>query len=148
MTVVTPRSEGATLPAPGKIVELGAVTIANAGEPCAVLVSSLAEQPLNAAGRLLMIVPTHALNTGLTFTDASTTTLVSLGRLPMLMRTAKITVTLRNENAGRLKLWALAPNGARVEAIPVEVAGDRVTAIIDTGALAHGPTPYFEWAMR
>ncbi|MHB1158221.1 MAG: hypothetical protein ACYC26_15460 [Phycisphaerales bacterium] len=148
MTVVTPRSQGAVLARKDQTVVLDRLTLTSHDAPAAVLVSSLTDQPIEHGNRLLMLVATDALNTDMTFTDHTRTELVEIGRLPVLLRTAKLTISLQHDHPDQLTLWALAPNGTRTEQIPLKIQGDRVIAVIDTATLLSGPTPYFEWIAK
>ncbi|MHB1158276.1 MAG: hypothetical protein ACYC26_15740 [Phycisphaerales bacterium] len=148
MIVNTPRSQGATLAKKGQTVTTDQLELTCQGAPAAVLVSSLTDQPLRQSDRLLLIIATDALNTDMTFTDRTRTELVKQGRMPILMRTTKLTVSLQHDHPDRLTLWALAANGTRVEQVSLRIEGNRATATIDTAALKNGPTPYFEWTTR
>ncbi|MHB1158657.1 MAG: hypothetical protein ACYC26_17680 [Phycisphaerales bacterium] len=148
MIVNTPRSQGAALARSDRPVALDAVTLTLHAAPAGVLVSSLTDQPIERSDRLLMIVATDALNSDMTFTDRTRTEVVARGRMPILSRTTKLTVSLQHEHPDRLTLWALAANGTRVEQVSLRIEGNRATATIDTAALKNGPTPYFEWTTR
>ncbi|PAW78310.1 MAG: hypothetical protein B9S32_07195 [Verrucomicrobia bacterium Tous-C9LFEB] len=142
--VSTPLSAGGTLP-PGESVQIGTVTARNLGTNHATLfVGSLTRQPLAESDRLVLLIATDAVNSGMSFTDASRRKLVAIGTAPVLSQVARVQFQLRYQRPAALKLWALAANGERREEIPLTVDKDGITATLDTGKLAHGPTPYFE----
>lgn len=142
--VTTPLSVGGTLPA-GETIELGAATGRNLGTSHATLfVGSLTRQPLVDSERLVLLIATDAVNSGMTFADATHRRLVALGTVPVLSQVARVQIRLRHNRPAALKVWALSASGERREEIPLTVDKESVTALIDTAKLAHGPTPYFE----
>ncbi|PAW79758.1 MAG: hypothetical protein B9S32_00075 [Verrucomicrobia bacterium Tous-C9LFEB] len=142
--VVTSKSLGVSLPQGGPEMKLGPVQVRNLGVDATFFVGSLTAQPVPESSRLLLVVGTDALNTGMTFTDERKLKLVSLGTFPALLRVAKVQFSLTHQQANRLKMWALSANGQRREEIPLTVSGQTVSALIDTAILTNGPTPYFE----
>ncbi|PAW79475.1 MAG: hypothetical protein B9S32_02750 [Verrucomicrobia bacterium Tous-C9LFEB] len=145
--VVTPQSEGANLPEGMPLVQLGALSVRNLGDAgMTVFIGSLKSQPVKESSRLLLIVAADALNSGMVFDDHYRHKLLQLGTQPVLARVARMEFRLQHRNPARLKLWALSATGERREELPLKVDKDSVTALIDTGKLKDGPTPYFELA--
>ncbi|MHB1158436.1 MAG: beta-galactosidase [Phycisphaerales bacterium] len=141
--VLTPYSEGGTL-LPNAHMKLNAMSVDNQQTPLAVFLGALDHQPLRRSHRMLLLVACDALNSDMAFLNSRRQMLKDAGRMPVLSRTATLRVTIQHQNPGQLALWALAPNGTRVQRIPLQVQGDTVTAMIDTGTLKDGPTPFFE----
>ena len=103
-------------------VHLGAVRIESCSVPAAVTVASLSkEQAIPEAKRMLLVFSTDALNNGVRFKDERRRVLEKLGTLPVLWRTGKLSLSIRNAAAGSPKLYALALNGERREELPVRV---------------------------
>ncbi len=136
-TVVTPRSQGATVPA---FLADGTATPATMEPPLlpdlriesrpapvlrssfGVLVTSRSpdlEKTVRTSERLLLIVSTDAINTEQTFADyrrlsqLTTSLEKGWGRIPVLLRRANMELRLRNDNAATLKVYPLMPNGQR-----------------------------------
>jgi hypothetical protein len=109
-----------------------------------VYAGSLTELPLATSRRILLLLVTDALNSGMTFTDSKRHQLVALGQSPVLMRIIQADIVLHNSAPGKAHLWALGANGERAEEIPLSEKDGSLIARIDTGGLHNGPTPYFE----
>jgi hypothetical protein len=142
--VTTPMSQGGSLFPGDPGIQLPNLSAKLTGADGAVFAGSLTDKPLGTSPRILLLIVTDALNTGMTFEDATRRTIVNLGGGPALMRVVQADISLRTTAAGKPHLWALAANGERVEEIPTTHTDGVVSARIDTGALSHGPTPYFE----
>lgn len=149
ITVVTPYSQGTCLAQAGMEAELPAFRVKNNGAPASVFLGALGQkpQPLEESSRMLFLVATDALNSGMTFTDDEKRKIVAPGTLPILVRTAKVQAFVRHQKAAQLKLWALGYSGKRVEEIPLTVEKGGVSFAIDTSKLKNGPTPFFELAV-
>ncbi len=145
ISVSTPMSQGGNLSSAKKVLKLPELDARLNGAEGTVFAGSLTDQPLATSSRILLLVVTDALNSGMTFADADFHKLVNLGTPPVLMRVAQAEVALRNRGTGTPHLWALAPTGERTEEIPLTVQDGSVAARIDLGALRNGPTPYFEF---
>ncbi|MHB1158180.1 MAG: beta-galactosidase [Phycisphaerales bacterium] len=141
--VVTPTSEGGTVMTNAKM-KLDVLSVDNPGAPAAVFLGALDHQPLQQSRRLLLLVAGDALNTDMTFLNSRRQVLKDLGRMPVLSRVLRLRISIAHQNPDQLTLWAMAFNGTRVQRIPLQVQGDTVTAMIDTGTLKGGPTPFFE----
>jgi hypothetical protein len=143
MKVITPRTEAtAFAEVPGK---LDALSVQKASAPALVSASSLDGAALEKSRRILLILASDARNSGMQFADKNDEELVRLGGMPILLRNIRVELALRHGNPAGLSLYALKLNGARGQKIPITVLdGASATFILDTGALAAGPTTYFE----
>lgn len=120
-TVVSPRSEGFVLPenfsADGAFAKAKAV-----GTHMKVFVSSLDALPLAKSRRLLIINISHVKNSGMRYADGTKTLLKSYGSSPVLVRRGTTELELRRDFAG-FSLYALSPDGSRIEKIPFKNSG-------------------------
>ena len=71
-------------------------------------------------------------------------TLTALGKLPVVIQTATVKLTLANSNAAQLKVYSDTLAGKRGDAIAVEHTANSISFTLDTSKLSHGPTTYFE----
>lgn len=143
LRVVTPKSEAVVFDDPEKII-LDRLTVDQADGPALVSVSSLDGQSLDASKRMLVILATDARNSGMGFSDAAETTLLDLGKKPVLIKTAVVRLKLKNQHAAKLKVYSNTLRGRRGDAIPVVQESDGISFVLDTARLSHGPTTYFE----
>jgi len=143
LTVITPNTEAVVFDMPEPIT-LNNLQIEQADSPALVSVSSMDGQPLQASKRMLVILATDARNSGMRFSDAAETTLLDLGKKPVLIRTAVVKLKLKTQNAAQLKVFSNTLRGKRGDAIPVVQEADGISFILDTAKLSHGPTTYFE----
>jgi hypothetical protein len=72
--------------------------------------------------------------------------MINRGTSPVLMRTGKLTVTLKNISSQKMALYALGFDGARREELPMRVENDTLHINLNTAVLKNGPTPFFELA--
>jgi hypothetical protein len=143
--VITPRMEGACLDpqtASGP-VRLGQLTIESTSVAAAVTAIAVDDRPLAESRRILLVYATDALNSGMTFTSPEREMLVALGKLPILLRTGLLKVTLTGRHAASLKVWALGLDGRRMEVIAAPAIGETLPVTVDTGRLK-SVTPFFE----
>ena len=94
---------------------------------------------------MLLVYATDALNSRMAFTSPQREELVGLGKLPVLMRTGNLKLTIKNPHAAAINAWALGLDGRRVEPIGVTRQGDALTLSID-GRRLKSATPFFELA--
>ena len=94
--------------------------------------------------RLLAVVNTDALNSGMTFTDASRYRLVAIGEAPVLMQTGRFRLKIRNRVLRNPAVYALKLNGTRAGRIPAGYENGEIVLDLDTARLPSGPTPFFE----
>ncbi len=143
LTVVTPNTEAVVFDTPEPIT-LDNLTVEQADGPALVSVSSMDGKPLQASKRMLVILATDARNSNMRFADASETTLLDLGKKPVLIKTARIRLKLKNQNAAQLKIFSNTLRGKRGDMIPLTQVSDSISFLLDTAKLSHGPTTYFE----
>jgi len=143
LTVITPNTEAVVFDTLEPI-SLDNLTVEQADGPALVSVSSMDGKPLQASKRMLVILATDARNSGMRFADAAETTLLDLGKKPVLIKTAKIKLKLKNQNAAQLKVFSNTLRGKRGDVIPLTYQADSISFVLDTAKLSHGPTTYFE----
>ncbi|MES1987701.1 MAG: hypothetical protein V4440_06655, partial [Pseudomonadota bacterium] len=68
---------------------------------------------------MLVVLSTDARNTGMRFSDAAETTSTDLGGAPVLIRSAKIKLGLKNINKSKLKVFSTNLRGQRKDPIKV-----------------------------
>ena len=83
----------------GATSTLPAISITATSVDAAITVHALDEQPIVSAKRLLVVIATDALNSGMAFTDATRTGLLSIGNAPCLVRAGKFSLTVSNTHA-------------------------------------------------
>lgn len=146
MTINTPRYQGMCGEEKAK-AELKDVSIEILKTRGIVSVASLRkDRTIADADRLLVVYATNALGNNMTFTGSDMIKCLSYGGNPTLIETGKICFTLRNRNAGKLKLYPLLMNGKRLAPLKTNVSGDLLTAEIDTAAIPETPALFFELA--
>lgn len=143
LSVVTPNTEAVVFDSPEPIT-LHNLKVEQADGPALISVSSMDGQPLNASKRMLVILATDARNSGMRFSDTAETTLLDLGKKPVVIRAATIKLKLKNQNAAKLEVFSNTLRGKRGDAIPVNQETDGISFVLDTASLSHGPTTYFE----
>ncbi len=147
LRVVTPRLEGVCLDpetAPGGVT-LGQLTIETTSIPASVTAIAVDDRPLAESRRILLVYATDALNSGMSFTSPERETLLALGKLPVLLRTGRLKVTLTGRHVAGMKVWALGLDGRRTEAIPTAADAHSLSVTLDTTRL-RTVTPFFELA--
>jgi len=142
LKIVTPRSEAVTLES-GKGESVGQLEVVNTSAPSLVAACAVDQEQLAESGRVVLIYSTEAVNSGMEL-SADRTTLVKLGGLPVLAKTGKLDVKLKNVNGAAMSLYALGFDGSRRERLPLTFKDGVLTVSIDTAALKDGPTPFFE----
>ena len=143
MKVVTPRTEAVALEN-NKGETLQQLKVINTDVSALVAVSSMDGRVLADSKRIVLVYSTEIANTDMEL-SGDRVTLIKLGRLPVLMKTGRLCITLKNANPQNLSLYALGLNGVRMEKLPVKV-NDRseIVIVLDTSTLKNGPTPFFE----
>lgn len=145
-TVDAPRLQGACIDPQAGVgpVQLSSISVESVSAMGCVAAVAVDDLALGESNRILLLYITDALNSGMSFTDATRETLVDIGDRPTLMRAGNLKLAIENRNASRLRLWALGMDGTRKQELPVSAEGNRLTVAIDVGKLEGGPTPYFE----
>ena len=99
---------GSTLPR-----TLGSVIVTQLDDHCSVFVASLDGQPISTSTRLLIGLAADAQNTGMTFTDAGRTEIVTSGDYPVQVIDATAALTVALTKPQEFKLYRLLRNGSR-----------------------------------
>lgn len=143
MTVITPRLEGAIIKkdVPVKMTQL---EISSCSKPASIVVASLDKnQSLEHAKRLLLIFATNALNSDMVFENSSMSLMVEVGKLPVLMETAKLAMKLKSAQNTAPVVYALNMDGTRAESVPASFSNNSLSLVLDTSTLKYA-TPFFE----
>lgn len=145
LDVVTPRLEGTTLKE-DKPRKLAALTVDSVSCPAAVtVIAKHADRTVATDDSLLLVINTDALNSGMTFSDASRCKLVAIGGSPVLVQSGKFRLRIHNGTLRNPVVHALKWNGVRADRIPVRWENGELILEIDTAKLPEsGPTPFFE----
>ncbi|MBC2595882.1 hypothetical protein H5P28_16580 [Ruficoccus amylovorans] len=141
-TVITPKTEAVAMLA-GNNRQLGALTINSTDANGLFGLTAVDNIPLVESGRLVLVVATEVVNTGMELTSDRVTS-INLGTAPVLMKTVNFSISLSNQAADQLRCFALRIDGERLQELPLTVGDGHVTLEVDTAALADGPTPFFE----
>lgn len=120
MVLDTPRTAGGYAPS-GETVRTAAADFAIGGgaEGATVWISSLDDQPIVASRRLLLTHLTDLQNTEIRYAERARQTLLAWGRLPHLVRSGEVRVTLRRDGGELPKVYVLATSGRRLRELPV-----------------------------
>ncbi len=140
--VRTARTEAIVFDELPKTVKLGTLGVKDSSTPALVGLSSLDGLPLDKSKKMLLIVATDALNTGMRFTNAKRQELVALGRLPVRIKPLKINLEFAGKG-GNMKVQAMRQNGELMESLPVQESGSGWQLGIDMSKLANGPGFYY-----
>ena len=131
----TPKTAGGFAPDGGLIAAAnGGVRIEIAHSDATVWVSALDDKPIRSSHRLLVTHLTDLQNSGVTYREPARQTLIEWGGLPYLVRAGKAQVSITNEFAGSLKVWALSPGGRRLGSLPARVQGGAISFAAETAA--------------
>ncbi len=143
LKILTARSEAVTLEN-DKGESVGQLEVIKTSTRALVSVSSVdKDKALKDSKRIVLVYATEVANTGLEL-SYDRVTLVNLGTQPVLMKTGKLEVNLKNSNAEKLSLYALGFDGSRREKLPVKAESGVLKISIDTSLLKDGPTSFFE----
>lgn len=143
MTVITPNTEAIVFDEP-KPITLNQLSILSADSAALVAVSAMDKQPLSSSKRMLVVLSTDARNSNMHFSDAAETTSIELGTAPVLIRSTKIKLALKNANKGKLRVFSTNLRGQRQDVINVQQTDTSIEFELDISKLTHGATTYFE----
>lgn len=143
LQVVTPRTAAVVFDN-GLPIQLKHLRIETADGPALVAASSLDGLPLDQSRRILLTLASDAQNSGMGFADPDRKVLLSLGQLPVKIRTAKVSIFLAHRNPDGLQLYALALNGERQSSLPLHTVPGGVRITLENWTLENGPTTFFE----
>jgi hypothetical protein len=144
LQVVAPRLEGAIIKQ-DRQVKLGSVVIESCNRPASVVVASLdpGGKSLAGARHLLLILATNAANSGQVWSDSTMYLMVEIGSRPVLVETAKLTLSVKTSATEAPHVYPLHLDGTRMESIPAQVTDGRLSLALDTTTLPYG-TVFFE----
>ena len=123
MILNTPRTAGCFAPA-GKTVDTDAISVTILDTDATVWVSSLSDEPIATAKRLLLTHLTDLQNTNERYNERARRTVLSWGKMPYLVRNGRANVTLKLANPAKATVWAIDVNGKRLEKCPATVTPD------------------------
>lgn len=143
MRVNSSRTQGVCALA-GSKANMDDLTINSMSRNASVSVSAIdGDNAIRNANRLLLIISTDALNSGMVFDDSSMTTKIKEGGLPILLQTGKFDLSVKSDFAGKMKCWSLRADGTRDEEIPLASDNGAIRLNLDTSKLKSA-TVYFE----
>ena len=148
MVVITPKTEAVVFDTPEKMT-LKQLKVLEADSASLIAISAMDNQTLQNSQRMLVVLATDARNSGMRFADFAETKLTAMGSNPVIIKNTKIKLNLQNTNAKNLKVFSTNLRGQRQDSIPVVLTSltqkeDSIEFTLDTSALSHGPTTYFE----
>lgn len=145
LSVNTPRLQGICSD-PGRTAELADFRILAMSTPgCLAAVSVDGMKPLREAERIVIVYSTNALNNGMKFVSPDMTRLIRDGGAETVLKTGRFTVSLRNRNAAKLRLYPLDLAGNRLAMIAPEKTADG-TAQFTVDTAKDGASLFFEVA--
>ena len=125
----------------GNAQKLKILDVKNSSTDGCIALTSVDGMPLEKSRRLVLLYMTEEANSGMILA-ADRATMLKSGNTPILARTGTLEATVRR--TGNWKLYALAPDGSRSEELPAAHSAEGLEIHLDTAALRHGPTPFFE----
>jgi hypothetical protein len=145
MSVITPNLQGICAEDGAKI-DMGNLKIDEMSVKGNLsLVSVDDNKSLQTSDRMVLVFATDALNNKMSFDEKERLTLRDIGGSPTLVETGKFTVTVKTDNADKLKIWALDLSGnRRLEIKPAKASAGEITFSVDTAKLPDGPSLFFE----
>ncbi len=145
LQVNTERTQGIAAEA-GTTVNLPALEVIGSNRRSNISLSAIdGDKPITQADRLLLIVATNVLNTGMSFVDANQVERINKGTAPLLLQTGAFAVAVKSPKVEGMKLYALALDGSRIAEIPFVVKDGKAQITLDT---AKYPTVYFELSRK
>lgn len=145
MVVITPKTEAVVFDAPQPI-QLSQLSILSADNAALVAVSAMDGQVLANSKRMLIVLSTDARNSDMRFIDASETILQDNGKLPIIIKAAKVKLALKTAYKNQLNIFSVNLRGQRQDVIAVKKTDDGIEFELDISQLSHGATTYFEVA--
>ena len=146
-TVRTARTEAISVAAAISDYNMRVLRIKNIDGPALFSASALDEANLDSSKSILFILATDALNSGMTFTDTTRTTLLTKGSMPVQIRQGIVQTSVVLKHAIPMRLVALDLKGNRRDEIPItQIAnenGIEWVIKLDNIAPAFGPTTFF-----
>lgn len=132
-TVYLATIAGASLP-----MTFGQVTVTSMTSDCSLFVVSADDQPISTSSRLLIGLVGVAENAGMSFTDATRRTIVSMGDYPTQQLDATAVVSLGVSLPQAWKMYRLQRNGGRASAespTSIDASAARLIVTLRTGTV-------------
>ncbi|MBM4078920.1 MAG: hypothetical protein FJ278_04405 [Planctomycetes bacterium] len=145
-TADAPLSQAAVGRIGGQDIRLSALSVGATTERCAVSATSLDGKPLSASARILLCAGARAQNTDLRLQRLGQwLTVLRGGKAPVLAEPVKAQVSLQRDGAApKLRAWALAPSGQRVQELGIQSGPQAASLEIGTRAVSI----YYELAAK
>jgi len=141
--IVTPMTQAVAVKA-GANSTLKDFSLESTSTDTLAAVTSIDDSIINTSKHLVLVLATTVANEGMQLDARNPSKLIKLGKGPVLMRTGKFKVTIKNKNAKNIKCYALDCAGRRIQEITVIADDTSLKLDIDTSSLKFGPTPFFE----
>lgn len=142
--VVSPRTEAISFSNLASPRTLSKITISGASSGALVAASALDSHALSDSSRVLFIVASDAVNSGMRFADKARTKILDWGTLPILLKRTRIDIQFRSSLSGSASFLVLGLNGRELSRRPVKITPDGVVKLtLDTGAVEGNPTTFF-----
>lgn len=139
LSVITPKSVAAVLNA-SEGAKLGAFEVKSMSLDSAVALVSLDDKPLDKSDRMVLVVSTDALPSGVGL-SCSRKKLTAWGKPSMILQTGKLSAELKVEAGKKFVLYPLKLTGERLAEIPCENADGVLKIELDT---SKHPAVFFE----
>ncbi len=146
MVVMTPKTEAAVFDEPAAI-QLNHLSVLSASSAALVAVSAMDGQVLANSKRMLIVLSTDARNSDMRFSDADETILQEIGKLPVVIKAAKVKLAIKTPYKNQLTVFSTNLRGQRQDTIPVKQTDSGIEFDLDISQLSHGATTYFEVAI-
>ena len=157
MRVITNKTEATTFDVQSTTfspINLQSLSILSADSSALVSISVMdTASTIASSKRMLIILSTDAVNTEMGFTDSTRTSLSNkaidgkpdFGKLPVLVRVAKVKLALKKSNTKTLKVYSVDLRGQRKQLIPItSQTPSKIEFELDISKLTQGATTYFE----
>lgn len=142
--VKTPRTEGAVVNAGEPATRLPRLTIKKSSVDAAIALVSMDGRELSSSKRMVLVCNTAVMTRDTVLSRDRTTLLGWKRRSKVLLETGAFDIAIRRKGVARATCYPLSVNGIRRDGIPMRREGEYLTVNLDTAALKHGPTPFFE----
>ena len=114
----------------------------------ALCVVSVDGKPIAESRRMVVVYATDAQNSGMTFRGPDMGGILTWGGPPVVLKTGRIHLSIKNVMAGGFKCWALLPDGTRNELVSVGGGDGLVDFALDTAKLEKGGSVFFELSLE
>ena len=114
----------------------------------ALCVVSVDGKPIAESRRMVVVYATDAQNSGMTFRGPDMGGILTWGGPPVVLKTGRIHLSIKNVMAGGFKCWALLPDGTRNEPVSIGGGDGLVDFALDTAKLEKGGSVFFELSLE